>query len=47
MADYLKISKSKVYMMIQSGKMPHLEIERNVRVSESQLLEWLEKQKVE
>jgi len=41
-ADYLKLSKSKVYNLIQTGKMPHLRIGRNVRIRQADLLKWLE-----
>ena len=41
-AEYLKLSKSKVYNLIQTGKMPHLRIGRNVRIRQADLLKWLE-----
>ena len=44
-AVYLKMSKSKVYSLIQSRKMPHVRIGRNVRVRVGDLARWLEKQK--
>ena len=34
-ANYLKISKSKVYALVQQGKIPYLRIGRNVRISRS------------
>lgn len=43
---YLKISKAKIYMMIQRKEIPHIKIARNVRVRESDLVKWLEKQTV-
>ena len=36
-AEYLKLSKSKVYYMIQKRQMPYIRIGRNVRVRESDL----------
>jgi excisionase family DNA binding protein len=44
-AIYLKMSKSKVYSLIQRRKMPHVRIGRNVRVRVGDLARWLEKQK--
>ena len=43
-AEYMKLSKSKVYQLIQMGKMPHLRIGRNVRIKQSEMVKWLEKQ---
>jgi excisionase family DNA binding protein len=31
-ARYMKLSKSKVYYMVQNGEIPHLKIGRNVRI---------------
>jgi excisionase family DNA binding protein len=42
-AEYLKLSKSKVYRMVQMGMIPHIRIGRNVRIMESDLMKWLEK----
>ena len=42
-ARYLKLSKSKVYYMVQTGEMPHLKIGRNVRIRETELKMWIEK----
>ena len=44
-AIYLKMSKSKIYSLIQRRKMPHVRIGRNVRVRVGDLASWLEKQK--
>ena len=44
-AIYLKMSKSKVYSLIQRRQMPHVRIGRNVRVRVGDLARWLEKQK--
>lgn len=41
-ARYLKLSKSKVYYLVQQGKIPHIKIGRNVRIKESELQQWLE-----
>lgn len=45
-ADYLQISKAKIYMLISRNQIPHIKILRNVRVRESDLLQWLDKQTV-
>jgi excisionase family DNA binding protein len=42
-AKYLKLSKSKVYYLVQRGHIPHVRIGKNVRIREQQLQEWLEK----
>ena len=41
-AEYLKISKSKLYRLVQTGRLPYIKIGRNVRILESDLLEWIE-----
>ena len=46
-AQYLKISKSKIYYLIAKRKIPHLRLDRNVRIFESDLLKWLNKNKEE
>ncbi len=43
-ANYLKLSKSKVYHLVQTGKIPHIRIGRNVRIRESDLQKWIESQ---
>jgi len=45
-ASYLKVSKAKIYLMIQRGQIPYIRLDRNVRVKESHLQKWLEKQTV-
>jgi excisionase family DNA binding protein len=40
-AEYLKISKAKIYYLIQRKEIPHILIGRNVRIRESDLMEWL------
>ena len=42
-ARYLKLSKSKVYALVQTGEIPHLKIGRNVRIRETELKQWIEK----
>lgn len=41
-ASYLKISKAKIYYLIQRNEIPHIKIQRNVRIRYSDLLEWLD-----
>ena len=43
-AEYLQISKAKLYLMVQRGEIPHLKLNRNVRIRRSDLEKWLEKQ---
>jgi len=43
-ADYLKLSKSKVYNLVQRGEIPSIKIGRNVRIRESDLDQWLDDQ---
>lgn len=45
-AEYLQVSKAKIYLMIQRGEIPYIRLDRNVRVKESELMKWLEKQTV-
>lgn len=45
-ARYLKLSKSKVYYLIQRKQIPHIKIGKNVRVKPSDLEKWLESQTV-
>ena len=42
-ARYLKLSKSKVYYLVQAGEIPHLKIGRNVRIRENDLKKWMDK----
>jgi excisionase family DNA binding protein len=39
-AELLKISRSKMYRLVPS--IPHIRIERNIRIRESDLLQWVE-----
>lgn len=45
-AEYLQVSKAKIYLLVQKGEIPYIRLDRNVRVRESELLKWLEKQTV-
>jgi excisionase family DNA binding protein len=45
-AEYLKISKAKIYLLITRNEIPHIKIQRNVRIKESDLIRWLEQQTV-
>lgn len=40
-ARLLKLSKSKVYYLVQRGHIPHVRIGKNVRIMEQQLQDWL------
>lgn len=44
-ADYLKICKSKIYGLVRKGEIPHIKIGKNVRIKESDLIEWLEERR--
>jgi putative molybdopterin biosynthesis protein len=41
-AQYLKMSKSKVYDLVKKKKIPFIKIGRNVRIRQSDFDEWLE-----
>jgi excisionase family DNA binding protein len=43
-AQYLKLSKSKVYHLVQTGQLPHIRIGKNVRVKDSELPMWIDQQ---
>jgi excisionase family DNA binding protein len=43
-AQYLKISKSKIYYMVSKKQIPHIRLGRNVRVRETDLMRFLDKQ---
>ena len=47
MAEYLKMSTSKVYHLVQRKQIPHLKIGRNVRIREGDLLKWVSAQWVD
>ncbi len=44
-ARYLRLSKSKIYYLIQRKEIPHIRIGKNVRIKESDLEKWLDKNK--
>jgi len=44
-ADYLKISKSKIYYLAKRGEIPSFRIGRNIRILESELVIWLQRQR--
>ncbi len=41
-ARFLKISKSKVYGLVQQGLIPHVRIGKNVRIKDRDLQAWLD-----
>jgi excisionase family DNA binding protein len=41
-AEYLKMSKSKVYDLVKQEKIPFIRIGRNVRIRQSDFLKWLD-----
>jgi len=41
-AQFLKISKSKVYYLVKRNEIPHIRIQRNVRILHSDLTKWLQ-----
>ena len=41
-AKYLKLSRSKVYYLVQRGTIPHVRIGKNVRIRERDLKDWLD-----
>ena len=43
-AEYLKMSKPKVYDLVKREKIPYIRLGRNVRIRESDLDSWLEEQ---
>jgi excisionase family DNA binding protein len=43
-ARYLKISKSKIYWLVATKQLPHIKIQRNVRIRRVDLEKWLEGQ---
>jgi excisionase family DNA binding protein len=46
-ARYLKLSKSKIYWLVQSRQIPHIRIGRNVRIRAGDLQAWLKANQVE
>jgi excisionase family DNA binding protein len=43
-AHYLKMSKSKIYDLVSKKEIPHIKIGRNVRIRQTDLQIWMEKQ---
>ena len=43
-AEYLKMSRSKVYALVKKGRIPFIKIGKNVRIRQSDLMNWLEEQ---
>lgn len=41
-SEYLKLSKAKVYYMVKRNQIPHLRIQRNVRIRKVDLEKWIE-----
>lgn len=41
-AEYLKMSSSKVYYLVQRKEIPHLKLGRNIRIKESDLKTYLD-----
>jgi len=41
-ARYLKVSKSKMYRMVQLGLIPYVKIGRNVRIRERDLVKYID-----
>ncbi|MCC6192819.1 MAG: helix-turn-helix domain-containing protein [Anaerolineales bacterium] len=46
-ARYLKLSKSKVYYLVQQRQIPPIHIGRNVRVREKDIQRWLKAHSVD
>lgn len=44
-AKYLKICKSKMYLLVRRGEIPYIKIGKNVRIRESDLIEWIEQKR--
>ena len=40
-AEYLKLSKSKVYYLVKRRSIPYIQLGRNVRIRESDLILWI------
>ncbi len=43
-AEYLQLSRSKVYYMIQRRHIPFIRLGKNVRIRQSELIKWLDQQ---
>jgi excisionase family DNA binding protein len=40
-ADYLKLSESKIYKMVQKGDIPSLKIGKSVRLRRTDVIDWM------
>jgi len=45
-ARFLKVSRSKVYGLVQQGLIPHVRIGKNVRITDRDLQAWLDRNSV-
>ncbi len=41
-ARYLKISKAKIYALVSQKQIPHIRIQRNVRIRKADLEKWIQ-----
>jgi excisionase family DNA binding protein len=46
-AAYLKLSKSKVYLLVQRKEIPHIRMGKSVRIRMCDLREWIDEQIVD
>ncbi len=46
-ARYLKMSRAKIYRLVQRREIPHIRIGKNVRIRGSDLARWIEGRKCE
>lgn len=46
-AKFLKISKSKIYYLVKKNEIPHIRIQRNVRILHTDLEAWLKMKKAQ
>lgn len=46
-AEYLTVSRSQLYLMVQQKKIPHIRLsERRIVIRLTDLMEWIERKKV-
>ena len=45
-AQFFKMSNAKIYYLVAKRKIPHIKVDRNVRIRLSELEKWLENQTV-
>jgi excisionase family DNA binding protein len=43
-AECLQVSKAKIYLLVQTGQLPHIRIGKNVRVEDSEMRMWINQQ---